>query len=176
VVDQPHKRPKAHKRFEREVLNDLWQIDATKVRLEDGTEVWVVDALDDHARFLLAARAAVSPTTEAAWACFEEAATAHGMPRQLLSDNGLCFTGRLHGRVVEFERWIRSLGIVLINTGPYHPETLGKLERFHKALKEWLKDEGPPRDLAHPPGAPGPVPDSLQRGPAPSGDLRCHPR
>jgi transposase InsO family protein len=149
VIDQPRKRPKATKRFEREVPNDLWQIDATRVHLADGTEAWILDALDDHARFLLAARAALSPTTEAAWACFEEAATHHGMPRQLLSDNGLCFTGRLHGRVVEFERRIRSVGIVLINSGPYHPETLGKLERFHKTLKEWLHDEGPPQDLAH---------------------------
>ena len=113
VADQPRKRPKARRRFEREVPNDLWQIDATKVRRDrhpDGTEVWVLDALDDHARYLLAARAVLSPTTEAAWACFEEAATRHGMPRQLLSDNGLCFTGRLHGRVVDFERRIRSFG------------------------------------------------------------------
>jgi hypothetical protein len=51
--------------------------------------------------------------------------------------------------VVGFERRIRSLGIVLINSGPYHPETLGKLERFHKTLKEWLAGEGPPRDLVH---------------------------
>jgi transposase InsO family protein len=149
VIDQPRKRPKATKRFEREVPNDLWQIDATRVGLANGTEVWVVDALDDHARFLLAAKAVLNPTTEAAWACFEEAAIRHGMPRQLISDNGLCFTGRLHGRVVEFERRIRSLGIVFINSGPYHPETLGKLERFHKTLKEWLADQGPPRDLAH---------------------------
>jgi transposase InsO family protein len=147
VIDQPRKRPKATKRFEREVPNDLWQIDATKVPLADGSQVWVLDALDDHARYFLAARAVLSPTTEAAWACFEEAATRHWMPRELLSDNGLCFTGRLHGRVVDFERRIRSLGIVLINSGPYHPETLGKLERFHKTLKEWLADEGPPRDL-----------------------------
>src|SRR6266516_5952830 len=147
VADQPKKRPKATKRFEREVPNDLWQIDATKVQLLDGTEAWVLDALDDHARYLLAARAALSPTTEAAWACFEEAATRHGMPRQLLSDNGLCFTGRLHGRVVDFERRIRSLGIVFIISVPYPPETLGKLERFHKTLKEWLAEEGPPRDL-----------------------------
>ncbi len=149
VTDQPRKRPKARKRFEREVPNDLWQIDATKVALADGTEVWVVDALDAHARYLLAARAVLRPTTEAAWACFEDAATRHGMPRQLLSDNGLCFTGRLHGRVVDFERRIRSLGIVLINSGPYHPETLGKLERFHKTLKEWLADEGPAKYLTH---------------------------
>jgi hypothetical protein len=49
--------------------------------------------LDDHARFLLAARAALRPTTEAAWACFEEAATRHGMPRQLISDNGCASPG-----------------------------------------------------------------------------------
>jgi transposase InsO family protein len=149
VADQPKKRPKATRRFEREVPNDLWQIDATRVHLGGGTEAWVVDVLDDHARYLLAARACLGPTTEAAWACFEQAATRHGMPRQLLSDNGLCFTGRLHGRVVDFERRVRSLGIILINSGPYHPETLGKLERFHKTMKEWLADEGPPLDLAH---------------------------
>jgi transposase InsO family protein len=148
VVDQPKKRPKATKRFEREVPNDLWQIDATKVRLADGTEVWVMDALDDHARFLLAARA-LSPSTEAAWSCFEEAAAATACRGSSSRTIGCVFTGRLHGRVVDFERRIRSLGIVFINSGPYHPETLGKLERFHKTLKEWLADEGPPHDLAH---------------------------
>ncbi len=149
VADQPHKRPKATKRFEREVPNDLWQIDATRTHLQDGTEAWIVDALDDHARYLLAARAAEGPTEQAAWQAFSEATADYGLPRQLLSDNGLCFTGRLHGFEVAFERKVRSLGVALINSGPYHPETLGKLERFHKTLKEWLADEGPPRDLAH---------------------------
>lgn len=37
----------------------------------------------------------------------------------------------------------------LINAGPYHPQTLGKLERFHRTLKEWLQDEGPAEDIAH---------------------------
>jgi transposase InsO family protein len=44
--------------------------------------------------------------------------------------------------VLEFERRVRSLGVVSINSGPYHPETLGKLERFHKTLKEWPADGG----------------------------------
>ncbi|MGH2655438.1 MAG: IS481 family transposase [Actinomycetota bacterium] len=149
VADQPRKRPKARRRFEREVPNDLWQIDATRVHLEGGNEAWIVDALDDHARFLLAARACLGPTGEAAWSCFETASSRYGLPRQLLSDNGLCFTGRLHRVVVEFERRVRSLGVLLINSRPEHPQTLGKLERFHKTLKEWLADEGPPRDLAH---------------------------
>jgi len=149
VADQPRKRPKATKRFEREVPNDLWQIDATRTHLHDGTEAWVVDALDDHARYLLAARAADGPTEEAAWQAFSAASACYGLPRQLLSDNGLCFTGRLHGFEVAFERKVRSLGVALINSRPEHPETLGKLERFHKTLKEWLADEGPARDLVH---------------------------
>jgi transposase InsO family protein len=149
VADQPRKRPRATKRFEREVPNDLWQIDATRTHLMDGTEAWIVDALDDHARYLLAARSADGPTEEAAWHAFSAASADHGLPRQLLSDNGLCFTGRLHGFEVAFERKVRSLGVALINSRPQHPETLGKLERFHKTLKEWLADEGPAKDLAH---------------------------
>jgi len=147
--DQPHKRPQATKRFERDVPNDLWQIDATRTHLADGTEAWIVDALDDHARYLLAARACDGPTEQAAWEAFSEATAHCGLPRQLLSDNGLCFTGRLHGFEVAFERRVRSLGVALINSRPDHPETLGKLERFHKALKEWLHDQGSARDLGH---------------------------
>lgn len=43
---------------------------------------------------------------------------------------------------------MRSLGVILINSRPEHPETLGKLERFHKSLKEWLAEEGAPTDLS----------------------------
>lgn len=67
----------------------------------------------------------------------------------MLSDNALSFTGRFHDVEVEFERSLKELGVELINSGPYHPETLGKLERFHKTLKQWLADEGPAHDLAH---------------------------
>jgi transposase InsO family protein len=44
---------------------------------------------------------------------------------------------------------LAELGVQLINAKPYHPQTLGKLERFHRTLKEWLADEGPAEDLAH---------------------------
>ena len=80
VADQPKKRPKATRHFEREVPNDLWQIDATKVHLEGGQEVWIVDALDDHTRYLLAAQACFGPAGEAAWACFETASSWFGLP------------------------------------------------------------------------------------------------
>ena len=77
------------------------------------------------------------------------AASRYGLPRQVLSDNGLCFTGRLHGTEVMFETSLDELGVEMINSAPYHPQTLGKLERFHRTLKEWLQDEGPPFDLEH---------------------------
>lgn len=149
VAAQPPRRRKASKRFERELANDLWQIDATQVALADEEPVWVLDCLDDHARFLLAAIAVESPTGEAAWACFVAASSAHGLPRQLLSDNHLSFTGRLYGREVAFERKLAQVGVHLINSAPAHPQTLGKLERFHRTLKEWLQEEGPASDLEH---------------------------
>lgn len=67
---------------------------------------------------LLAAIAVESPTGEAAWACFATASAAHGLPRQLLSDNHLSFTGRLHGIEVAFERRLKELGVELINSAP----------------------------------------------------------
>ncbi len=149
VALQPPRRRRFDKRFERQVSNDLWQIDVTETRLASRTKAFIVDTIDDHSRLLLAALAVAAPTGEAAWDCFEEAAGRYGLPRQVLSDNGLCFTGRLHGVEVEFERSLAELGVELINSGPYHPQTLGKLERFHKTLKQWLSDEGPPQDFPH---------------------------
>lgn len=143
VAPQPPRRRRARIRFEREISNDLWQIDATRVLLADETPAWVIDLLDDHARYLVGASAVSDVTAEAAWTVFAAAAALHGMPRQLLSDNGLCFTGRLHGTKVLFENRLAQAGVEMINSAPYHPETLGKLERFHRTLKEWLHDEGP---------------------------------
>jgi transposase InsO family protein len=149
VAPQPPRRPKATRRFERELANDLWQIDGTQVKLAAGEAAWVVDCLDDHARFLLAAIACAGPTGDAAWACFLRASSAYGLPRQLLSDNHTSFTGRLLGVTVEFERKLAEAEVELINAAPAHPQTLGKLERFHRTLKEWLADEGPAADLEH---------------------------
>ena len=48
-----------------------------------------------------------------------------------------------------FEKSLNDLGVEMVNSAPYHPQTLGKLERFHRTLKEWLHDEGPVFDLDH---------------------------
>jgi transposase len=53
VTPQPPRRPRADRRFERPFANDLWQIDATRVLLSTGEPAWILDCLDDHARYLL---------------------------------------------------------------------------------------------------------------------------
>lgn len=133
----------AWRSFVRPVSNDLWQIDATRHTLVDGAAFWVVDVLDDHSRFLLAATTGPGPTAELAWAALQSAAAAYGLPRQLLSDNGTTFTGRLQGTEVSFERSVRAAAIDLIHAGPGHPQTLGKLERQHRTQNEWVSDHRP---------------------------------
>jgi transposase InsO family protein len=149
IAPQPPRKAKANLRFERAAANDLWQIDATQVPLAAGGHGWAIDVLDDHARYLLAIRAGARATGELAWESFTAAASLHGTPRQVLSDNGTIFTGRLLGHEVAFERKLAALGIQLINAAPAHPQTLGKLERFHRTMKEWLTEEGPAADLEH---------------------------
>jgi transposase InsO family protein len=140
---QPRRRRLAWKRFERPVPNDLWQIDATQVLLADRSKAWVIDVVDDHARFAIAAHACRSATTTAAWRTVEQAIAEHGAPRQLISDNGLSFTGRRHGRTVRFERQLKALGVQQLTAKPRHPQTCGKLERYHRTFKEYYADHGP---------------------------------
>jgi transposase InsO family protein len=149
VVAQPDKRPRSSgRRFEWPHPNDAWQIDATAWALADGRDVWIMDLLDDHSRVLLAARVAAGPTAGAAWDAFAHAVTDWGLPARVMSDNGLCFTGRLQGRDVDFERQLRAMGIAHLPSSPRHPQTCGKLERSHQTTKRWLRALPPARDHA----------------------------
>lgn len=146
VVAQPNKRPKSWQRFEWPRPNDAWQIDATAWALADGTAVWIMDILDDHSRVLVAARVAEGPTAAAAWDAFGHAVVDWGLPARVMSDNGLCFTGRLQGRDVDFERQLRAMGIAHLPSSPGHPQTCGKLERSHQTTKRWLATQPAARD------------------------------
>jgi transposase InsO family protein len=143
VTPQPHKRPRsAWRRFEWPRPNDAWQIDATCWALSSGREVWIMDILDDHSRLVTAARVATSPTSEAAWQAFCDGVDRYGLPAQVMSDNGACFTARyLSGGECEFEENLAALGVRHLLSSPAHPQTCGKLERFHQTLKRWLRTQ-----------------------------------
>lgn len=143
VVPQPQKRPRSSwRRFEWPRANDAWQIDATRWVLRSGREIWIMDVLDDHSRLVVAATVCGGPTGDAAWSALCHGAEHHGVPAHVMSDNGTCFTGRLlSGGEAAFERDLRALGVRHIRSTPGHPQTCGKLERWHQTLKKWLRSQ-----------------------------------
>lgn len=147
VLAAPKKRPRsAWRRFVWPRPNDAWQIDATAWALADGREVWIMDVLDDHSRVLVAARVCVGATSKAAWEAFAHGVAAWGLPARVMSDNGMCFTGRFHNAEADFERQLRALGIIHMPSSPGHPQTCGKLERSHQTTKRWLTTQPPAAD------------------------------
>lgn len=138
VVPQPEKRPKSSwRRFEASAPNEWWQIDAMDWYVVSGV-VRVFNVLDDHSRVVCRSRAVAEATSEEAWTTFCQAAQRWGMPTGVLSDNGLCFSGKLRGFEVLFEARLRDAGVRPFTGRPYHPQTTGKVERFQQTLKKWL--------------------------------------
>jgi len=139
VVPEPRKRPRVSwRRFEAPAPNEWWQIDATTWVTAAGP-VEVFNIVDDHSRLACRSRAMAAATGEEAWETFIQAAQRWGLPAGVLSDNGLCFSGKLRGFEVLFEARLRDAGIRPFTGRPYHPQTTGKVERFQQTLKRWLR-------------------------------------
>jgi transposase InsO family protein len=81
-------------------------------------------------------------------ASFTDTALRHGLPASTLTDNGTVYTNRFTNGHNDFERLIATLGITQKNGHPGHPQTQGKIERFHQTLKRWLKARPRPATIA----------------------------
>jgi transposase InsO family protein len=148
VEPQPRKRPKSSwRRFEAAAPNECWQIDAMDWVTARGV-ARVFNVIDDHSRVAIRSRAVSEATGIEAWATFSQGAGRWGLPVGVLSDNGLCFSGKLRGFEVLFEERLRDAGIRPITGRPYHPQTTGKVERFQQTLKRWLRRQPLAADLA----------------------------
>ncbi len=149
VVPEPRKRPRSSWiRFEAGAPNELWQSDFTHWRLADGSEVEILNWLDDHSRYLLACTAFRRVAGDDVVAAFTAAGDAHGWPAATLTDNGSVYTSRFTGGRNGFEYLLAYLGIRQKNGAPGHPQTQGKIERFHQTLKRWLGCRPAARTLA----------------------------
>jgi transposase InsO family protein len=139
VTPQPDKRPKSSwRRFEAPAPNEWWQADFTEWTIATGL-VKIFNFLDDHSRVVCRSRAVLEATTDEAWTTFCQAAQRWGLPAAVLSDNGLCFSGKLRGFEVVFEAKLRDAGVRPFTSRPFHPQTCGKVERFQQTLKRWLR-------------------------------------
>lgn len=112
------------------------------VLLQDGTECKVVTGIDDHSRFCVIATLVTRATARPVCEALLEGLSRHGVPEQILTDNGKVFTGRLARKpaTVAFDRICLNNGIRHLLTAPYSPTTTGKIERLHKTMRKELWD------------------------------------
>lgn len=150
VTPQPKKRPKgAGKRFCAEMPNERWQADTTHWQLADGTGVEILNIIDDHSRLNVLAKARATTTGTDVLASFRVAFRRYGIPASVLTDNGAIFTGKpRRGGRVALEIELDLLGVRFHHSRPYHPQTCGKVERFHQTQKKWLAARPTPATLA----------------------------
>ena len=149
VTPQPHKRLKSsYLRFAAEQPNERWQADITHWALADGTDVEILNMIDDHSRLCLDSHTQRVFKAADVDRRFRKTAATYGNPASLLTDNGAVFTGRSrgHGRVA-LEVTLHLLGVLCRHSRPYHPQTCGKVERFHQTLKKWLAQQPSARTL-----------------------------
>ncbi|HEX8811677.1 MAG TPA: DDE-type integrase/transposase/recombinase, partial [Terracidiphilus sp.] len=127
--------PPAHKKFEAELSNQIWQADMLfgpwVRRLSGGRmQVFLHATLDDASRLIPHAQFYASQGLDASLDCLRHAVAARGVPSRLYIDNAKVY------RSPQLARIAASLGILIVHSRPYQPEGRGKIERFFRTTRE----------------------------------------
>ena len=136
IKDRPQERIHEWLRFEAESPNDLWQMDILYVFIHGSGFHYLFNILDDYSRKLI--HCALSPTAsskEAVWTLKEAIKISGVKPKAVLTDRGTQFysgEGKGYGL---FENYLADNGIEHKLARYRHPQTLGKLERYHRTLR-----------------------------------------
>jgi len=141
LIEEKARRKKlpTYKRWERGKPMELWQMDVVGgLLLDDGTECKIIDGIDDHSRFMVCAGVMTRAISRQVCGHLAAALEKHGAPEEILTDNGKVFTNRfgLTPTEVLFDRLCRDNGINHLLTAPFSPTTTGKIERFHRTLRQ----------------------------------------
>lgn len=153
---EPGTRGEAMKRFERKAPNDLWQMDFKgHFELSSGGRCHPLTVLDDHSRYNVILRACDNERSGTVRSHLLEAFGRYGLPGEILCDNaGPWGVPDRSSRYTALGVWLLELGVNVIHGRPYHPQTQGKEERFHRTLKaEVLSRRTTWRDLEQCEGA-----------------------
>lgn len=129
-----------YQRFQRAQPNELWQMDFKGYfSLRDGMRCHPLTVLDDHSRYALGVRACSNERRETVQTELVELFRCYGLPLAMLMDNGPPWgTGAWHNPYTALVVWLLRLGIQVTHGRPYHPQTQGKDERFHRTLVDEL--------------------------------------
>jgi transposase InsO family protein len=137
LLDGPRAgEPRDYQRFEHPEPNDLWQMDFKGHFALDQGRCHPLTVLDDHSRYSLAIRACANEQAGTVKAELERLFGRFGLPRRILCDNGSPWGATGHpGKHTGLSVWLLDLGVGVAHGRPYHPQTQGKEERFHRTLK-----------------------------------------
>jgi transposase InsO family protein len=134
----------AVERFERRAANQLWQMDF-KSPVGWDAPVGPLSVLDDHSRYAIALEGTWSTKAEPVQQRLIEAFESCGMPEEMLMDHGTPWWNmKAVAGWTWLTVWIMRQGIQLHFSGYRHPQTQGKVERFHGALGAAMKRRGIP--------------------------------
>lgn len=124
-------------RFEKERCNEMWQTDFKgEFKMADNNYCYPLNIFDDHSRFVIKIAPSLT-TANTVIPVFRSAFEEFGMPEAVLSDNGAQFAGFRQG-FTQFEKWLMNHDVLPIHGRIRHPQTQGKIERFHRAMKDEL--------------------------------------
>jgi transposase InsO family protein len=134
-------------RFEHPAPNDLWQMDFKgHVPLRQG-RLHPLTVLDDHSRFCLVLAACADEKTQTVQASLIQAFERYGLPWRMTMDNGPPWGSSPGDPYTPLGVWLMEQDIRVGHSRPYHPQTQGKDERFHRTLKAEALDGPPFEDL-----------------------------
>jgi transposase InsO family protein len=146
VLGAPSKADSAPLRFEHDAPNLLWQMDFKghfALTDSDAGRCYPLTVLDDHSRFNLCLTACANERRGAVQAALISTFEHYGLPQRITADNGNPWGTTGHGGISQLGVWLVRLGVRLSHSRPYHPQTQGKDERFHRTLKlELLERRG----------------------------------
>lgn len=139
----------AVKRFERCNPNELWQMDFKGDYPSDNGRCYPLSILDDHSRYAIGLYALPGQDTNTVRDCLVNAFEVCGVPHAMLMDHGIPWwsTSNNHG-LTRLSVSLIEQGIKLYFSGIRHPQTQGKVERFHRTLSESIRHKGRPHTLS----------------------------
>jgi transposase InsO family protein len=138
------RHPKAVGSFQREQPNQLWQMDFKSPK-GWGTHLGPLSVIDDHSRYAVVLEHLPSGRGEHVQQRLERAFSECGVPEAMLMDHGQpWFNAQSSGGWTQLSVWLMRVGIRLYFSGICHPQTQGKVERFHGALEKARRRRGHP--------------------------------
>ncbi|HEX7230908.1 MAG TPA: IS481 family transposase [Candidatus Binatia bacterium] len=134
-------------RFERQAPNSLWQMDFKGPVATLAGSAHALTVLDDHSRFNLCLKALPNQKGESVKQALTKTFRLYGLPNSMIMDNGSPWGGEPDFPYTTLTMWLIRLNVGVSHSRPYHPQTMGKDERFHGTLNRELLDRRQWKDL-----------------------------